>query len=338
MAVPSYLEDTAKDYAKQATAAYSVPIDTTKFTGQQFVAGEDPLQTSAINLAQQGVGSYSPYLQQAQAAATQAGAAQASGAAQMPLMAGQIGAAGTTVGGLGALTGAQAYQPFMSPYQTQVIDESLRQYDLSRQGGQQQIRDAAVGAGGFGGGREGAMLGQYDADTLANRTGLQAQLLAQGYGQAQQGAQQHFANQANIANMQSGLAGQYGNLAGQYGNLMNQQLGLGREQMNLSNFQRAGLGADVGALGQLGSLRQAQEQAQLTANQQMHKTAAYEPYGRLSQYGAGITGLAGGMAGPAYAEPQQSSPYASALSTATGLGGLYRDIFHPQKFSIPGLT
>ena len=55
MALPGYLEDTAKDYAKQATAAYSVPIDTSKFTGQQFVAGEDPLQTQAIGLAQQGV-------------------------------------------------------------------------------------------------------------------------------------------------------------------------------------------------------------------------------------------------------------------------------------------
>ena len=71
--LPGYLEDTAKDYAKQATAAYSVPIDTSKFTGQQFVAGEDPLQTSAINLAQQGVGSYTPYLQAAQAGLTQAG-------------------------------------------------------------------------------------------------------------------------------------------------------------------------------------------------------------------------------------------------------------------------
>ena len=298
MAVPSYLEDTAKDYAKQATAAYSVPIDTTKFTGQQFVAGEDPLQTSAINLAtsQAGLEGYKPYLTAAQA---------------------NVGAAGTAQGGLGALTGAQAYQPFMSPYQTQVIDESLRQYDLSRQGGQQQIKDAAVGAGGFGGGREGAMLGQYNADTLANRTGLQAQLLAQGYGQAQQGAQQAFMNQQAIAQG---------------------QLGLGQAQMGLSQFERGNIGQNVGALGQLGSLRQAQEQAQLTANQQMHKTAAYEPYGRLSQYGSGITGLAGGMAGPAYAEPQQSSPYASALSTATGLGGLYRDIFHPQIFSIPGLT
>ena len=280
MALPGYLEDTAKDYAKQATAAYSVPIDTTKFTGQQFIAGEDPLQTSAINLAQTGVGSYSPYLQQAQAGVT---------------------AAGTAQGGLGALTGAQAYQPFMSPYQTQVIDESMRQYDLSRQAGQQQIRDAAVGAGGFGGGREGAQLGQYDADTLANRTGLQAQLLAQGYGQAQQGAQQAFQNQQAIAQG---------------------QLGLGQAQMGLSNFQRTGLGQDIGALGQMGSLLQGLTQAQLAADQQMHKTAAYEPYGRLSQYGTGITGLAGGMAGPAYADPQQTSPWASALSTALGVGGL----------------
>ena len=66
--LPGYLEDTAKDYAKQATATYGVPIDTSKFTGQQFVAGEDPLQTSAIAKAQAGVGSYEPYLQAAQAA------------------------------------------------------------------------------------------------------------------------------------------------------------------------------------------------------------------------------------------------------------------------------
>jgi len=288
MPVPSYLEDTAKDYAKQATAAYSVPIDTTKFTGQQFIAGEDPLQTSAINLAQTGVGSYSPYLQQAQAGLTTAG--------------GDVTAARTAAGGLGALTGAQAYQPFMSPYQTQVIDESMRQYDLSRQAGQQQIRDAAVNAGGFGGGREGAQLGQYDADTLANRTGLQAQLLAQGYGQAQQGAQQAFQNQQAIAQG---------------------QVGLGQAQMGLSNFLRTGVGQDVGALGSLGSLRQGLTQAQLQAEQQKHQTAAYEPYGRLSQYGTGITGLAGGVAPMQYQQQQQSDPWATALGTALGIGGLY---------------
>ena len=149
MALPGYLEDTAKDYAKQSTATYSAPIDTSKFTGQQFVAQEDPLQTSAINLAQQGVGSYSPYLQSATA---------------------NVGAAGTAQGGLGALTGANAYQPFMSPYQTNVIDATLAQYDKSRLGGQQEIRDAAIDSGNFGGGREGAMMGQYNAESTRIRT------------------------------------------------------------------------------------------------------------------------------------------------------------------------
>jgi hypothetical protein len=271
------------------TGTYSVPIDTTKFTGSQFVAGQDPLQTQAMGLATAGVGSYAPYLQGAQAA---------------------MGQAGTAVGGLGALTGAGAgpasqagsIASFQSPYQQQVMDETLRQYDLSRGAGQQSIQDAAVGSGNFGGGREGAMLGQYNADTLANRAGIRAGMLQQGFGQAQQARQQAFGNQQQMANMYSGLA------QGQYG---------------LSNFQRAGMGQDIGALGQLGSINQAQRQAELTADQQGAQTAAYEPYGRLSQYASGITGLAGGMAGPQYAQQGQADPWGSALSTALGVGGLF---------------
>ena len=285
MALPGYLEDTGKDLAKQMTATYRVPIDTTKFTGRQFVAGEDPLQTQAIRMATQGVGSYQPYLTAAQTA---------------------MGQAGTAAGGLGALTGATAYQPFMSPYQTDVIDETLRQYDLSRTQGQQSIKDAAVASGGFGGGREGAMLGQYDADTLANRAGIRAGLLQQGFGQAQSAAQQAFQNQQA---MQQAYAG------------------LGAQQMGLSNFQRAGMGQDIGALGQLGAMRQGADQARLTADQQMHQTAAYEPYGRLGQYASGITGLAGGMAAPQYAQQGAADPWGGALSTALGVGGLFKQLF-----------
>ena len=51
MALPDYLKDTAKDYARNLTATTSAPIDTSKFTGRAFIAGEDPLSTSAINLA-----------------------------------------------------------------------------------------------------------------------------------------------------------------------------------------------------------------------------------------------------------------------------------------------
>ena len=311
MALPGYLEDTAKDYAKQSTATYSAPIDTSKFTGQQFVAGEDPLQTSAINLAKQGVGSYEPYLQSAQAGLTQAGT--------------DVGAARTAAGGLGALSGANAYQPFMSPYQQQVIDTSLTEFDRQAQQRQQQMQDQTLGVpGAFGGGREGVQLAEYQANSDRNRQMLQAGMLQQGFGQAQMGAQQAFQNQQAMQAAQLGLG--------------TAQLGLGNQQMNLSNFQRAGMGADVAAQGQLGSLRQGQEQARLTADQQAAQTAAYEPYGRLSQYGQGITGLTGGVAAAQYAQPQQQSPGASALSTALGVGGLYQKIFHPQPMFGGSLT
>ena len=355
MAITDFLEPAVKDFAEQAKATYSAPIDTSTFTGRQFVAGEDPLQTQAINLAQQGVGSYSPYLQAAQAAQTQGAGALGQAATTLGGIGANISQAGTTLGGVGTnigqadtslanaqsafgglgsfqtaggniaqgaagMTGPQAYQPFMSPYQTQVIDATLDEFDRQRLGGQQQIRDAAVSSGNFGGGREGAMMGQYDADTLADRAALQASLLNQGFSQANQFAQQNFANQGDLFGMQSNLfnqqaqmggaqqglaqsqlgqgaarqslaqselgqgaalanlaAAQQG-LAGAYGNQMNQQFGL-------SDFDRTGMGQDVSALGTLGGLRQGQQQALLSADQQAAQTGAYEPYGRLSQYG-----------------------------------------------------
>ena len=218
----------------------------------------------------------------------------------------------------------------MSPYQQDVIDASLGEFDLQSQRQQQAIQDQALGVpGAFGGGREGVQQAEYQTASDRNRAMLQAGLLQQGYGNAQAAAQQAFANQQAIAQGHLGLGAAQQNMG-------QQQLGLGREQMNLSNFQRTGLGADVGALGQLGSLRQGLTQAQLSAQQQAAQTAAYEPYGRLSQYGQGITGLTGGVAAAQYAQPQQQSPQASALSTALGVGGLYQKIFHPQPM-FPGM-
>jgi len=288
MALPNYLQDTGKDLARQMTATYSAPLDTSTFMGSQFVAGQDPAQAQAYGLATQGVGSYQPYLQAATTAAGQAGA---------------------TVGGLGALTGpmtGQQLTDYTSPYQGAVIDETLRQYDISRQGGQQNIRDAAVSSGNFGGGREGAMMGQYNADTLANRAGIRAGLLQQGYQGALDQRQQNLMNQQGIAK---------------------QQLGMGSAQMGLSDFGRTGMGADIQALGNLGSMNQGYQQALLNAQQQQLQSQAYEPYGRLSQYASGITGLAGGMAAPQYQDAPTQSPWQTALGTITGLGGLYGQIF-----------
>ena len=292
MALPDYLEDTAKDFAKQSVATYSAPIETSTFTGgldaqgnraagpgitgaNPFVAAMDPLQTQAQSLAQQGIGSYSPFLQAAQ----------------------------TNIANQAGLTGPSAYSSFMSPYQQQVIDTSLADFDSSRVANRQAIQDAAVGTGNFGGGREGAMLGAYDADTTLGRAGLLAGLQQQGFTQANQLAQQAFANQGTLA----------------------------QNQFGLSNFQRTGLGQDIGALGNLGALNQQQAQANLLANQQAAKTAAYEPYGRLQQYGSGLTGLAGGVAS-AYAEPAPvQSPLSQALSTALGVGGIYSRMYGGQK-------
>jgi len=295
MATPGFLEDYAKDYASQAKASYSVPIDTSKFTGRGFVAGEDPLQTQAIDMAKAGVGGYKDYLTAAKGFQTDAA---------------------TTLGGLGALSGTgMALQPgvtagsmeaFMSPYQQQVIDTSLQAFEDSRVGNRRAIQDAAVASGNFGGGREGAMLGQYDADTTQGQAALVAQLNAQNFAQAQEARQKAFNQLGQIATAQSGL---------------------GAAQMGLSNFERAGLGADVGALGQLGSLRQGQEQSFLTADQQAAQTAAYEPYGRLSQYGTGLTGLSGGVSAAPYAQPTPVSPMSQAIGTALGVGGLYGKIF-----------
>ena len=332
MATPEFLQDYAKDYAAQSKGAYSVPIDTSTFTGGQdasgnrltgtavtganpFVAGEDALQTRAIGLAEQGVGAYKDYLTAAQQAQTSA-AGTIGGLGAL-----QTGAQGYQTAQAGA-TGANAYTPFMSPYQQQVIDATLSEFDRSRLGGQQNIRDAAVSSGNFGGGREGAMMGQYNADSLADRSALQAQMLQQGFGQAQQQAQQNFQNQGQ-------LFGNQGQLMQNQLGMANAQAGLGQAQLGLSDFNRAGIGADVGALGQLGSLRQGFNQANLSANQQAQQTAAYEPYGRLSQYGQGLTGLSGGVASQSYQEPQPVNMLSQSIGTAMGLGGLYGKIFQP---------
>jgi hypothetical protein len=287
MALPDYLTETAKDYAKQLTAATSVPIDTSKFTGRQFVAGEDPLQSQAIGLATQGIGSFQPFLQSAQAAITQAG--QDVGGLQQFM-------------GAGAGTGAGSIADFTSPFQQQVIDESLRQFDQSRASGLQQIADQAAQFGAFGGGRQGALEGQFMADTALGRAGLEAQLRQQGFADAAARRGQAFAQQQALANQRAGLA---------------------QNQFALSNFQRAGTAADVANLGQLGAFRQGIDQSKLAADQQAAQTAAYEPFGRLSTYGTGLTGLAGGVAGQQFQTPATPSPFSTALSTALGIGNLF---------------
>ena len=305
MALPDYLQEAGKDFAKQLTAQTAVPIKTDAFTGRQFVAGEDPLQTQAINLATQGIGGFKPFLTSAQDAITQAGK--------------DVGAVRQDLAGLGQFMGSGmptpqgvtpgSIQDFMSPYQQAVIDESLRQFEDSRKAGLQQISDAALSQGAFGGGRQGALEGQFMADTALGRAGLEAQLRAQGFADAAARRGQAFGQQQALANQRAALAAQQAGLAGQ--------------QFGLSNFQQAGRAADIANLGQLGAFRQGLEQSRLAADQQAAQTAAFEPFTRLDRFGAGITGLAGGVGGPQFQAPVTPSPFSTALSTALGIGGLF---------------
>jgi len=96
----------------------------------------------------------------------------------------------TAAGGLGSLVGPQAYEQFMSPYQKEVMGATMTEFDRQQTINQQGLRDSAIGAGAYGGGREGVQLAEYMNQGAMNRAGLQAQLLNQGYTQANQLAQQ----------------------------------------------------------------------------------------------------------------------------------------------------
>ena len=290
MALPDYLQEAGKDFAKQLTAQTAVPIDTTKFTGRQFVAGEDPLQTQAIGLATSGIGSYQPFLQSAQAAITQTG--QDVGGLQQFMGSGMPTPQGVTPGSIA---------DFQSPYQQAVIDESLRQFEDSRKAGLQQIADRAFQFGAFGGGRQGALEGQFMADTALGRAGLEAQLRQQGFADAAARRAQAFGQQQALAGARQGLA---------------------QNQFALSNFQRAGQASDIANLGQLGAFRQGLDQSRLQADAQAAQTGAYEPFQRLQQYGAGLGSLAG-FSQPAPIPAAAPSPFSTALSTALGIGGLF---------------
>ena len=116
----------------------------------------------------------------------------------------------TAAGGLGSLVGPEAYQQFMSPYQQEVVDTTLAEFDKQAAMQRQNIGQSAIASGAFGGGREGVQLAEYDAGSAAKRAGIQAQLMQQGFGQAQQQALQQLQAQQGLGAYQTqlGQAGQ----------------------------------------------------------------------------------------------------------------------------------
>ena len=291
-----------QDYATQLTGLTSLPLDTSKFA--PTVAGQDPLQTQAATLAGQGVGSYQPHLTQAGTYGTQAGTTMGGVSDYI------TGAAGLT--GPGAGTGAGSISSYMSPYQQQVIDTSLAEFDRQAAMRQQGISDQAVALGGYGGGREGVQLAEYQTQSDRNRALLQAQMQQQGFGQAQTARQQDYMNQLGLAGAQSGLA--------------QGQMGLGQYQSGLAQLAPQLAGGDIGTLSSVGAIQQQQAQRTADAQAQANRMLAMEPYERLGVYGQGIQGLSGMMGGTT----STITPDPTALQTALGWTSVLGGIMNPN--------
>jgi hypothetical protein len=282
------------------------------------VAGQDALQQQAQTLAttaagQSGIGSFQPFLNQAQQQATLA-----SGLGTQAL--GQLGGVGT-----GAQSFQQGVQDFMSPYQSQVIDATLAEFDRNKQIQEQQIKDQQTALGALGSGRAGVQLAEFGTGAARERALLQAGLLQQGFGQAQQARQQDIANRFGLAQATQGLGAFQSGLAGQ-------QAALGAQTEGILGTNIGRLGSLGAILGSLGAINQAQQQAQLDAQREATRQAAFQPQEQLDRFGAQVAGIMGGYPGQvATTNVPNPTPLQSALGIGTTLAGLY--LGRPQQAS-----
>ena len=253
--------ESAADFAARQTAAKAFETRQQSLAGiAPQIAQQDQLQKDAAALAASGVGAYKPYV---------AGAEQLMGA--------------------GAGTGAGSFSEYMSPYQQQVIDVSLQEFDRNAGIQRQRLRDQAVQAGAFGGGREEVALSEYQTGSDRERALLQANLLQQGFQQAQQARGQDFERQRGLASMVPGLQRQ-----------------------------------DIQTLGSVGAGQQAQEQAKLDAQREAARQATFLPQENLSRYAGQVAGLMGGYPGQTTSSNVPNpSPLQNALTMGTGLAGIY---------------
>jgi hypothetical protein len=381
-----FVQDIGQDLAEQIVAQSGVPVVSTGLAGisqrpgeadddfkarqqaaREFetrqqslaglapqVAGQDALQRQAQTLAQQGVGSFQPFLQRAQQEATLAGGLGTQALGQLGTAGTELtqagtalGTAGTTIGGVPL--GAQAFQQdvsqFMSPYQSQVIDASLQEFDRNKAIQEQSIRDQQAALGALGSGRAGVQLAEFGTGAARERALLQAGLLQQGFQQAQGARQQDIQNRFGLGQAQAGLAGQQAGFAGQRGALAGATQGLGAfrsglagQQAQLGAQQQALQGTDISRLGQLGALNQAQAQAQLDAQREATRQATFLPQEQLDRFAGQVTGIMGGYPGQTQTTNiPNPTPLQTALGVGSTLAGIYGSLGQGARaFSLLG--
>ncbi len=258
------------------------------------VAGLSPTQVSAMNLAQQGIGSFQPFLQQA-------ADAQAQGLAT-------IGQGAQTLAG--ADFGPGAGDAFFDKYQQDVTAEAIKEIDRQTAIAQNRLAGQAVQAGAFGGSR----FGVAQSELARNAQDLKSRRIFEDLSRNFQQAQAS----ARAANQQRLQAGQV------FGQLGRATSGIGGAMAGLGAQGQALQGRDVQQLLGIGGLQQQQAQRELdigTANLAALENA---PFQQLSA-GAGILqqlpGIGGGQ--QVVAPLAQTNPFAQAAGLiATGAGGL----------------
>ena len=229
----------------------------------------DPTTGLASGVGQgTGIGAFQPFLDESQRLAG------------VDPTTGQVTSAGVTA----------AMDPFMTPYQQQVIDATMASYQNQRAQGRQSIADQAIQAGAFGGGREGVQRGVYDAQTTLGATQLEADLRAQNFAQAQAAQQAAMQNQQGLATLVPGL----------------------------QQTQATQIGA-------IGSQQQALRQSQLDAQAAANREAAYEEQQRIGFAGQQFAPLMGGIGASTQYSTSQATPPSTLqtiLGTGTGIAGL----------------
>src|SRR5210317_96029 len=226
--------------------------------------------------------------------------------------AGQTGVGSQAVGQ--AVTGTQAsmaapnISQFYNPYQSYVLDEINRQSAIK----QNELAAQSVGAGAFGGGRQGIQAAEQERARL----GQLGQAQAVGFQSALSAAQQQQAAQ------RAGAA----------------QLG------TLGQLQQEMAGTDIARQITAGGLQRQIGQAQLDAARQTQLQRSAEPLQRLeflsNIYAAGPKSTSGITA----ATLPQSSPLAQSIGTGLGVAQAYQGLKNPaaqtaaQGFNTGGIV